>query len=163
MIDGVFLPPPKPDFANLLAVLRREIPGRPALFEFFLNDRLEERLAPLATVPDGPYRRERQVLQAYHRAGYDFTNVRLPNFDFPTGRDFTGRTVSLSGGGLIVDWPSYEAYPWPDVATADYGVFDALGGRPARRDEADRLRAGRRAGKCDRDRGLRAAVPAAGR
>jgi hypothetical protein len=25
-----------------------------------------------------------------------------------------------------VDWPSYEAYPWPDVAAADYGVFDAL-------------------------------------
>ena len=39
--------------------------------------------------------------------------------------------VSLSGGGLIVDWPSYEAYRWPDVEAADYGVFDALGANPA--------------------------------
>ncbi len=62
----------KPDFDNLLAVLRREVPARPTLFEFFLNDRLHERLAPLASVPAGPYRAERQVLQAYHRAGYDF-------------------------------------------------------------------------------------------
>lgn len=120
------LPAPTPDFSNLLAVLRREIPARPTLFEFFLNDRLHEQLAPLASIPDGPYRAERQVLQAYYRAGYDFTNVRVPGFDFPTGRDFTGRTVSLNGGGLIVDWPTYEAYPWPDVEAADYGVFDAL-------------------------------------
>jgi uroporphyrinogen decarboxylase len=116
----------EPDFGNLLAVLRREVPSRPTLFEFFLNDRLHERLAPVASLPPGPYRAERQVLQAYHRAGYDHANVRAPNFDFPTNHDFSARTVSLSGGGLIVDWPSYEAYRWPDVEAADFGVFDAL-------------------------------------
>ena len=79
----------EPDFDNLLAVLRRQVPARPTLFEFFLNDRLEERLAPIASIPTGPYRTERQVLQAYCRAGYDFTNVRVPAFDFPTGRDFS--------------------------------------------------------------------------
>ena len=70
----------EPDFDNLLAVLRREVPARPTLFEFFLNDRLEERLAPMASIPAGPYRAERQVLQAYCRAGYDFANVRVPDF-----------------------------------------------------------------------------------
>ncbi len=29
-----------PNFNNLLAVLRREVPERPTLFEFFLNERL---------------------------------------------------------------------------------------------------------------------------
>ncbi len=123
------LPVAQPDFNNLLAVLRREVPARSTLFEFFLNDRLHERLAPLASIPDGPYRAERQVLQAYHRAGYDFSNVRVPGFDFPTGqREHSGRTVSLNAGGMIVDWTSYEAYRWPDPETADYGIFDALAG-----------------------------------
>ncbi len=126
MLDWTHLPQPRPDFANLLAVLRREAPARPTLFEFFLNDRLHERLAPAASLPDGPYRAERQVLQAYYNAGYDHANVRAPNFDFQTNHNFSARTVSLSGDGLIVDWPSYEAYPWPDVEAADYAVFDAL-------------------------------------
>lgn len=126
MPEGVVLPTPRPDFNNLLAVLRREAPPRPTLFEFFLNDRLHEQLAPIASVPEGPYRVERQVLQAYYRAGYDHANVRMPGFDFPTGRDFSARTVSLNGGGLIVDWPSYEAYPWPDIEAADRAIFDAL-------------------------------------
>ena len=116
----------EPNFDNLLAVLRREVPARPTLFEFFLNDRLHERLAPMASIPAGPYRAERQVLQAYRRAGYDFANVRVPDFEFPTGRDFSTRTMSLSADGLIVDWTSYEAYPWPDLETADTVVFDAL-------------------------------------
>ena len=127
MPDCNHLPRPNPDFNNLLAVLHRDVPARPTLFEFFLNDRLHERLAPGASLAPGPYQAERQVLQAYYRAGYDHSNVRAPNFDFPTKHDFSARTVSLSGGGMIVDWPSYEAYRWPDVEAADYGIFDALG------------------------------------
>ena len=34
----------KPDFENLLKVLRRQIPGRPTLFEFFLNGPYYEKL-----------------------------------------------------------------------------------------------------------------------
>ena len=30
----------KPNFNNLLSVLRRQVPERPTLFEFFLNERL---------------------------------------------------------------------------------------------------------------------------
>lgn len=33
----------EPDFENLLAVLRREVPKRPALFEFTFNGRLYSR------------------------------------------------------------------------------------------------------------------------
>lgn len=34
-----------PDFENLLKVLRREVPKRPTLFEFFLNGPFYEKLA----------------------------------------------------------------------------------------------------------------------
>lgn len=126
MPDWMHLPEPAPDFDNLLAVLRRQIPGRPTPFEFFLNDRLCERLAPAATLPPGPYLAQRQMLRAYYRAGYDYANVLVPDLQFPTRRDFSLRTNSLGGDGLIVDWPSYEAYQWPDPETADYAILDAL-------------------------------------
>jgi uroporphyrinogen decarboxylase len=116
----------EPDFDNLLAVLRRARPNRPTLFEFFLNERLYERLAPAESVPAGPYGPERQVIQAYRRAGYDHANVRLPGFDFPTGREFKLRTVSLYGGGLIHDWSSFDAYEWPDPEQAHAGALDVL-------------------------------------
>lgn len=58
------------DFDNLLTVLHREVPNRATLFEFFLNDRLYQRLAP---TPEGEnviaYASERQVMLAFHRMG----------------------------------------------------------------------------------------------
>jgi uroporphyrinogen decarboxylase len=128
-ITNVLGRPTVPDFANLLAVLRRERPARPTLFEFFLNDRLRELLAPAASLPAAPERerRPRQIIAAYRRAGYDHANILLPGFEFPTGRDFSARTVSLYSGGPIGDWASYEAYPWPDPENAGYDLLDRLG------------------------------------
>ncbi len=121
--------PFRPDFDNLLQVLRKEQPSRPTLFEFFLNDRLYESLAPAASLPAGPYPRERQHLTAYARAGYDYTTVILPGFSFPASYDFDARTVALYRGGLIHDWASFDAYPWPDPAAASFGLLDALAGQ----------------------------------
>lgn len=36
----------KPNFKNLLAVLRHEVPDKPTLFEFYFNERLYSRLVP---------------------------------------------------------------------------------------------------------------------
>lgn len=118
----------EPNFENLLRVLRREKPDRPTLFEFFLNDRLYERLAPASSLPRvRPERRsEHQVLHAYYRAGYDFTNILVPGFEFPTGRDFSQRTLSMYSGGLIHDWQTFEAYRWPDPENAQYDLLDEL-------------------------------------
>jgi uroporphyrinogen decarboxylase len=118
----------EPDFGNLLKVLRREKPARPTLFEFFLNDRLYERLAPTASLPwvRPDSRREHQVLQAYYRTGYDFTNVLVPGFEFPTGRDFSQRTTSMYSGGMIHGWQSFEAYRWPEPENAQYDLLDEL-------------------------------------
>jgi uroporphyrinogen decarboxylase len=112
-----------PDFNNLLALLRRAIPARPTLFEFFLNDRLP----PLSTAEsESPYARQIQVLRAYQRAGYDFVNVLVPGFEFPSERISGTRTISINQGGLIHDRTSFEAYPWPDPVAADYAILDIL-------------------------------------
>ena len=117
----------KPNFDNLLAVFRREIPERPTLFEFFLNDRLHAMLAPQPeTAPKFPYARERQIMQAYLRAGYDHVNILVPNFAFPSHREHDTRTISINEGGMITDRTSFEAYQWPDPEAADYAILDAL-------------------------------------
>lgn len=120
--------PANPDFNNLLAVLRRENPERPTLFEFFLNERLYQRLAPLSKVEAAaPYAAQRQVLAAFHRTGYDYTTILVPGFSFPSERVYYKQTVSINTGGLIHDRESFESYPWPDPETADYGILDVLG------------------------------------
>ncbi|MFC1997839.1 uroporphyrinogen decarboxylase family protein [Chloroflexota bacterium] len=117
----------EPDFENLLAVLRREVPSRPTLFEFFLNHRLYQRLAPLSeTEAETPYATQRQVLHAYYRAGYDFTNVLIPEFSFPSERTEGTRTISINDGGLIHNPESFERYVWPDPEAADYTILDVL-------------------------------------
>jgi len=138
------LPPPgNPDFNNLLAVLRREKPQRPTLFEFFLNERLYEKLAPgsKAKLKENSNGTSDEVdglafsasvlaqtlrMESYRRAGYDYATVRIPDFRFPSNRTYEARTVSLNEGAMIHDWASYEAYPWPRPDKAGYTVLDAL-------------------------------------
>jgi uroporphyrinogen decarboxylase len=117
-----------PDFGNLLAVLKRKAPERPTLFEFFLNDRLYQRLAPFSQAESWrPYAAQIQVMRAYRRAGYDFTNLLVPGFEFPCERISGTRTISINEGGLIRDRDSFERYPWPDPGAAQYAILDALG------------------------------------
>ena len=67
------------------------------------------------------------MIRAYQQAGYDFANVIIPGFDFPSERTEGTRTISINEGGLIHDWPSFESYPWPDPEVADYAILDVLG------------------------------------
>jgi len=137
------LPAGQPDFNNVLAVLRKEKPERPTLFEFFLNERLYEKLAPGSQTllqekgDDGSDKVDglafstsvlAQTLRmaAYQRAGYDYTSVLIPGFRFPSKRGYDTRTVSINEGGVIQDWESYETYQWPDPEKADYAVLNAL-------------------------------------
>jgi len=117
----------EPDFNNLQSVLAREVPGRPTLFEFFLNDKLYRRLAPAAQLEAGdPYAVPRLVAQAFYHAGYDYVNVQIPGFKFPSERVKVEQTVSINEGGLISDRESFEVYEWPDPEIADYAILDAL-------------------------------------
>ena len=81
----ITLPPsftPQPDFRRLQAVLARRVPDRPVLFEFFLNERLHQRLVPEMAEATGEYAGHLRRLLAFQRAGYDYANILPPGFRF---------------------------------------------------------------------------------
>ena len=65
-----------PDFNQLLKVLSREIPSRPTLFEFALNDRIIGRLSGEVEEDNSsrlaPFHR---LIKAFTAAGYDYTTI----------------------------------------------------------------------------------------
>ena len=77
----------KPDFTNLLKVLRREKPDRPTLFEFFLNQPLYEKLAG-ESMDDtrDPLQRFGVMIKAFKNAGYDYATLHGSDFYFPVVR-----------------------------------------------------------------------------
>ena len=122
-----------PNFENLLAVLRRQRPDRPTLFEFFLNESFCERLigepvadrGALGFVACTP---ERAL--AFTNAGYDYLTVagsELMFYDIP---EQDHQTISLNACHLISDRDSFDNYPWPDPDGCDYsrlaGAVDFL-------------------------------------
>jgi len=118
---------PQPDFNQLLAVLRREEPPRPTLFEFFLNDRLYDLLAdPTPPRLDASLTHTWKVITAFKNAGYDYATFLLSGFDFPSDRQKVAQTISINAGGVIKDWASFRAYPWPDPGAADVSMLDML-------------------------------------
>ncbi len=75
----------EPNFANLLTVLRRQVPSRPTLFEFFLNDRLHELFAGnYLELSEDTYPHQRKIMHAFCNAGYDYSTMVIPGFDKPT-------------------------------------------------------------------------------
>jgi uroporphyrinogen decarboxylase len=119
----------EPDFNHLLAVLRRDLPHRPTLFEFFFNERLYDRLAPeLAASPGDALTTYRKVYLSFYRLGYDFITVLLPGFSFAAGQVVRrpGRTVSLNEGAVLRNRRDFDAFPWPDPSAADYGLLERL-------------------------------------
>ncbi len=115
-----------PDFNNLLAVLGRSRPARPTLFEFFLNDPLYARLAGGVETQSGSLERYARNVMAFRNAGYDYATLLLPGLSFAAGERHRAASYSLNEGAVIHDRASFDAYPWPDPAQADYGLIDRL-------------------------------------
>lgn len=116
----------EPDFENLLAVLRREIPSRPALFEFYFNERIYSRVVP-GPSPADPDAWQRRFIQTFYRLGYDFATVLLPGFRFsnPDLRE-TKETFSMNDGAVIRNQKEFEAFEWPDPDEADFDMLARL-------------------------------------
>lgn len=119
----------KPDFENLLRVLRREKPTRPTLFEFGLNGRLFEKANGGPCAPGGGAMGWwRFVVQGFRNLGYDYAMVRSSQFGFPRGERRHESSVSLNEGARISDRASFDAYPWPDPFAFDLSIVDQLQG-----------------------------------
>jgi len=115
-----------PDFENLLAVLRRDVPKRPTLFEFYFNERIYSRVDP-GPPPADPEAWLRRFIHTFHRLGYDYATILLPGFQFtnPELRE-TKETFSLNEGAVIRDQKEFDTFVWPDPEEADYGLLDRL-------------------------------------
>ena len=117
----------KPDFANLLKVLRRERPARPTLFEFFLNKPLYDRLIGKALDGIGEADRQRLFnLYAFRAAGYDYATFHMPGYAFEAAEAPHLSTRSLNDGAVISDRRSFRAYKWPDPEGVDYAILDRV-------------------------------------
>ncbi len=105
----------KPDFSQLLAVLNKQRPDRPVLFEFFLNDALYRSLAgPVYSIMNDPLASTRRLIQAFHAAGYDYVTLHASTFAFHAGQVHMEKTKSLNDGGVITNRAQWDAYAWDE-------------------------------------------------
>ncbi len=113
----------KPDFENLLAVLSRQKPSRPTLFEFFLNDRLHKHLGGSENIDINIIK-----MRAFLNAGYDYITV-LGGFNFTSREKHKESSISLNECPLITDRESFKSYAWSDPDKADYSNFELVSKR----------------------------------
>ncbi len=120
----------KPDFNNLLQVLKNKVPERPTLFEFFFNEQIIANLSGEEEEDTssrlGTFKR---FIKAFNNAGYDYTTIsawRTNTLDFPKGDIDEKESRSLNSGSLISDRESFEKYPWPDPNQGDYDLYQDL-------------------------------------
>jgi len=115
------------DFEQLVRVFRRETPGRPVLFEYFVNAELisffNDRRFELAVTPE---EKIRDIIGFFHKAGYDYATIPsryFGGFSFTTADHEKKATVSLNEGCVITDRQSFENYNWPNPEQGDFGLL----------------------------------------
>ena len=107
----------EPHFENLLAVLQRQAPKRPTMYELFLNDELYDILS--AQTSEGLTGSARTIA-AMRNAGYDYIPGGIPGFHFDKGERTHANTYSLNEGAVISNRADFDAYTWPDVETCNH-------------------------------------------
>lgn len=125
----------KPDFNNLLKILKRKKADRPTLFEFFLNNELYEELAGYKHGQDCSFSDyEKWIMTAYRNAGYDYFTLSFPsNFGFALKQDSDlkehagSKSISQNHSVTITDRSSFDAYQWPDPEKMDLEQYKELG------------------------------------
>lgn len=121
--------PRKPNFNNLLKILKREKPERPTLFEFFMNEALYLKLVCQQEYSSNEMLYKHQIMiAAFKNAGYDYVTVCGSDFCFKTLKhQLKGqKSLSLNEGTVICDRESFEKYNWPDPNDFDYSRLEAL-------------------------------------
>jgi len=118
----------RPDFENLLQVLRREAPARPTLFEFFLNQPFYEKFTGKALGKEGVGWEwgtvDTIVMEAFVKAGYDYLTVLGSDMSFGRQEAEKKKTISLNAGSAIRDRKSFESYDWPEPDSYDYSRLE---------------------------------------
>jgi uroporphyrinogen decarboxylase len=117
----------EPDFNNLLAVLKKEKPARPTLFEFFLNGTLYGMLSKGEFTPkDDGLDNDRTLMHAFKNAGYDYYTSSGSWFGFHRNARDHALTASINEGFIITDRKSFEEYKWNEVEDCDYSNLSKI-------------------------------------
>ncbi|MCL2866850.1 MAG: hypothetical protein FWF47_03700 [Clostridia bacterium] len=117
----------KPDIENLYKVLLCESPGRPTLFEYFMNDALHATLAGRpAPMGADDLTWLKFTVDAFEAAGFDYATTYGCGMAFKTGTHARRDSMSLNEGFLVTDEASFEAYDWPDPETQDYSRLEKI-------------------------------------
>ena len=118
----------KPDFNQLLKVLRREKPDRPVLFEYFTNGPLNEYLAGRKSLDSNNLEETISItIDAFTNAGYDYVTIPARFYGalkFPLADHGQKATVSQNESFMITDRATFGSYPWPDPETGDFETFN---------------------------------------
>ncbi|MFW6270147.1 MAG: hypothetical protein ACOC4G_08715, partial [Bacillota bacterium] len=94
----------KPDFKNILKVLKNKKPERPTLFEFFLNQPLYQKLTVEEDInTEGEMGRLRLIIHAFKNAGYDYVTLHGSDFFFPVEESHSLESISLNEGTVIAN------------------------------------------------------------
>ena len=117
--------PHQADFNLLLAVLRKQAPARPVLFELFMNMPLYERVNGERLRDDSPLGIARFTVRAFHKMGYDYATLHASSFHFAGGFE-TKHTRSLNANAGIRDERSFEAFAWPDPDAYSTDLLDEI-------------------------------------
>jgi len=117
----------QPDFPNLLQVLRRQVPSRPTLFEFFMNEQVYDHFTAGKTFDDsdglGVWRKR---IAAFAGAGYDYVTLHAADFRFARPAVISARTRSQNQAGIICSREGFQAYAWPDPDVFSYDRLKIL-------------------------------------
>ena len=120
----------EPDFENVLASLRCEVPERPTLCELFMNEPLYRRVITdeQSAIVDSGVIESTDLLNvfAYRNLGYDYATVRACDFRFSSGERKRDKTLSLNDGVVITNRQSFEEYPWPAVSEYSFERLDTI-------------------------------------
>ena len=114
------------EFKELLKILEKEVPSRPVLFEFYLNERLYRRACKEKYDVSTPYAVMRTMVRSFEYYGYDYATVRGSEYWFSNGEAQEKATVSLNAGHCITDRGSFDSYPWMDAAACDYSALQKI-------------------------------------
>lgn len=116
----------KPNFDNLLSVLRCEVPQRPVLFELFMNQPLYERLCGRKPTDSSILGGLKLIVDAFVAAGYDYATTSACNMWFHASEKQHDKTITLNDGMIITDRASFDAYDWPNPDNYDYSALEKI-------------------------------------
>jgi corrinoid protein of di/trimethylamine methyltransferase len=125
----------KPDFERYMTALNCEEPDRVPLGEWHVDS------MPMASFLGRKIKTLQDEIEFWHSAGYDYITTSsgiLEPVRAPEGMTIKGdalqteyeqdrqREWALEGEGIITDWQSFEAYPWPSADNFDLSKWDEL-------------------------------------